>query len=279
MRKTLLLMLVVIGTTVFMAFDIQSDNGIAGYTGSPGQTTCTNCHNSFGASNSGPGAITIRSNMNNWQYVPGQTYTVSVVVSQTGRSLFGVGCEVLTSANANAGTVIITNSAKTRTRTATGGRINVVHQNNGGASADSAVFTFDWTAPTSNIGNVTFYFAGIAANNDGQNSGDYVYNSSQVATPASTTGIEQSASVQPSVRSYINSNGNIAIAFEAPSAVEPSVELFDLKGSLLSQHSFDPVQAGSVMLEMEKPVSSYQGTVIVRVTAGNSVLTGKINLK
>lgn len=279
MKKTLLLMGLVALTIVFMAFDIQSDNGIAGYTGSPGQTTCTNCHNSFGASNSGPGSITIRSTMNNWQYVPGQTYTISVVVSQAGRSLFGVGCEVLTATNTNAGSIIITNPVATRTRNTQSGRINVVHQNNGGASADSAVFSFDWTAPSTNIGNVTFYFAGIAANNNGQNSGDYVYNSSQVATPATSTGLVQSASTKPAVKTYVNQTGNIAVTFEASSAVRPVVEIYDLKGSLIARNSFDQVKAGSVVLEMERPASATQGTFIVRVTAGDSVMSDKINLK
>jgi len=279
MKKTLLLFAAVISTTVFMAFDIQSETGIAGYTGSPGENTCVNCHSSTGASNTGPGSIAIRSNMNNWEYVPGQTYSISVVVSQTGRSLFGMGLEALTSSNTNAGTLTITNAASTRLRTAANSRINVTHQNNGGASADSMVFTFNWTAPSTNIGNVTFYFAGIAANNNGQNSGDNVYNSSKVATPATTTALEEVASSNKTIRPYINGAGNIAIPVDVKAASSALVEMFDLKGSLLSRQTFDGIQSGAVVLEMEKPAMVSTGTFVVRVTAGNSIFTGKINLK
>lgn len=279
MKKTLLLFTAVISTTVFMAFDIQSDNGIAGYTGSPGENTCVNCHNSTGASNTGPGSITIRSNMNNWEYVPGQTYSISVVVSQAGRSLFGLGFEALSSSNTNAGTLTITNSTATRLRTAQNSRINVVHQQNGGVSPDSMVFTFNWTAPATNIGNVTFYFAGIAANNNGQNNGDNVYNSSKVATPATTTGLGEVVSSNNTFRPYINGSGNIAMPIELKVASSALVELYDLKGGLMASQSFEAVQSGPVVLEMEKPSAVSTGTYVVRVTSGNSIFTGKINLK
>lgn len=75
-------------------------------------------------------------------------------------------------------------------------RRNVVHQFNGGLHADSAIFTFNWVAPTTNIGNIIFYFAGIAANNNGSENNDYAYHSSRVVTPASATGIlEQNKSI------------------------------------------------------------------------------------
>ncbi|HRH37623.1 MAG TPA: hypothetical protein PK760_04730, partial [Flavobacteriales bacterium] len=55
------------------------NNGKAGRTGAPGENTCVNsCHNSY-ALNSGTGSIMLAStNMTNWQYVPGQTYTINV---------------------------------------------------------------------------------------------------------------------------------------------------------------------------------------------------------
>lgn len=54
-----------------MAFDILSGNDHAGYTGSPGELLCNDCHITYGASNSGPGTVYITSSMNNFQYVPG----------------------------------------------------------------------------------------------------------------------------------------------------------------------------------------------------------------
>ena len=170
---------------------ILSSTGRAGRTGSPGESTCVSCHNDF-ALNSGGGSVTIRNTgMNNWTYVPGTTYTISVKVAKAGATLFGVGVECLTAANGNAGTLVITNPGSTKLLNATVSgvsRINVVHTQNGGLANDSNVFVFNWTAPAAGTGNVTFYFAGNAANNDQSNNGDYIYTGSQVVTECSTIG-------------------------------------------------------------------------------------------
>jgi hypothetical protein len=114
-------------------------------------------------------------------------YTMSVTVSQTGINLFGVGIEALTAAGTNAGTLTITDAASTQIKTVTIGttsRRNIVHQLNGGASPNSKVFNFSWTAPAAGTGNVTFYFSGVAANGTGNENGDWVYNANQVFTEA-----------------------------------------------------------------------------------------------
>ena len=46
-------------------------------------------------------------------------------------------------------------------------------------------YTFTWTPPATNIGNVHFYVAGNAVNGDLTNQGDHVYTNSYVLTPAS----------------------------------------------------------------------------------------------
>lgn len=170
---------------IIMTSSILSDNGKAGKTNSPGESNCTSCHGDFTA-NTGGGSISItNTGMTNWQYTPGQTYPITVTVSKTGVPLFGVGVECLTAANANAGTFAITNTASTQLLSATVSgvsRINVTHKLNGGLSANSKAFTFNWTAPAAGTGPVTFYFSGVAANNNGNEAGDYVYYSNKLVT-------------------------------------------------------------------------------------------------
>ncbi len=185
MFKKLLLSSTLLACLFFMSSSQMSDNGKAARTGSPGETTCTGCHNDF-VLNSGGGSISLQSpGTPTFQYTPGQTYTMSVTVSRSANSLFGVGIEALTTANDNAGTLNITNAASTQIKSATVGvvlRRNIVHTLNGGATAASKVFNFSWTAPATGTGNVTFYFAGVAADADGNEAGDYVYSGSQVFT-------------------------------------------------------------------------------------------------
>ncbi len=163
--------------------ELQSDNGRAGVTGSPGESTCASggCHTSF-ALNSGGGGVRITTTVPATGYVAGTVYTVTVTPRRTGNTLFGLGFEALNSANTNAGT-IGTPAARCRKANAGNGRTNITHQLNGGLSTDSCAFSFPWTAPALTTGVVTMYAAGLAANANGATSGDYVYSTSITLSP------------------------------------------------------------------------------------------------
>lgn len=162
----------------------KSSGGKAGKTNSPGETTCTSCHS--GTINTGGGSVTITSpNLTGWEYAPGQTYTINVTVAQATIGLFALDFEALLPSGANAGTLVITNSTETQIKTVTVSgnvRNNVVQKLDGGLTTDSHTFTFNWTAPVSGTGSITFYVAGLACDADGGTSGDETYTSSQVVT-------------------------------------------------------------------------------------------------
>ncbi len=188
MIKKLLLSVFLLGGLVLFTSSQLSDNGKAGKTNAPGETTCVNsCHNSY-ALNAGPGSITMTAaGMPSFAYTPGQAYDITITVAQTGFGMFGIGVEALLASGANGGSFTITDAASTRIRTITVSgnvRNNVTHQLNGGLGTNSKAFNFKWTAPAAGSGNVTFYFSGVAANGTGNENGDYVYNSSQVVTEA-----------------------------------------------------------------------------------------------
>ncbi len=263
------------------AFDILSDNGKAGYTASPGEILCDDCHSSFGNSNAGSGTIYLTSSMNNWQYVPGQTYTMSVVVKHTGRPLFGFGCEALTSSNTNAGTIVVTNTAKTQLKSKSVSgvlRNNIVHQMNGGLANDSAVFTFNWQAPATNVGNVTFYFSGVAANNNGDDNGDYVYNSTKLVTPASTTGLTENHADHSHLQSHINQNGDITLKYVSEASVAPRVDLYDLNGRLIVSRNFELQGSGNVELVFDRPLGLREGIYVISLLSGSTVSSNKIHI-
>lgn len=283
MNKLLLLTIssaIVVGVSSFI---MLSDNGRAGNTGSPGETTCANsgCHTSFTV-NTGPGSIRLTSNMPNWQYVPGQTYTINAIVKYTGRNLFGIGLEALTSANANAGTIVVTNSTKTqiKTRLVSGvTRNNLVHQLNGGSSNDSCVFSFNWVAPSTNIGNVTFYYAGICANGNGSESGDYVYNSSKIVTPAGTTGIQQIVKNTDELK-VINLPGSnlLHLSYNAAEVGAVNAELYDIKGSIVASQDFGRQSEGKIELNMDLFNVNKSGLYILKIVHGSQQFSKKIVL-
>ncbi len=184
LKKISLSILPFLAVLVFSSEQLSED-GRAGYTGSPGEGDCTTCHTSF-AVNTGGGSITFQnSGMPANEYVAGQTYNMSITVTRSTNILFGFGFEALNSANDNAGTLNITDAAATQIKTLLVSGItrrNVVHQLNAGAASGSKTFNFSWTAPATGSGAVSFYFAGVAADASGSNINDYVYKSSLTVT-------------------------------------------------------------------------------------------------
>src|SRR4029079_13376265 len=67
---------------------------------------------------------------------------------------------------------------------------------------NGAPWTFNWTAPPTDIGIVTFYAAGNQANNDGNTSGDYIYKTFVTSAPFSATP-DYDVGVSPSTRAVV----------------------------------------------------------------------------
>jgi uncharacterized repeat protein (TIGR01451 family) len=159
----------------------------AGFTGAPLEFTCAECHVPADA---GTGTISINAPQT---YIPGQTYPITVTNSnpdQT-RRRWGFQLTALDPGDDKAGnlqstdilTQVLDNQGPGGARqyiehTAAGTFINQT----GGAS-----WTFNWTAPPTDVGPVTFYAAGNHANNDGNTSGDFIYFTFVASAPSSTT--------------------------------------------------------------------------------------------
>lgn len=227
-----------LGTAGVLFFaGIDSDNGKAGATGSPGENNCRNCHSTY-ALNSSLGSIAISSTMTNWEYVPGQTYQISVTVAQTGKNLFGLGFEALLPSGANAGTLTAGTGTTIKNATVSGNsRRNVVHQLNGGASAGTHTFTFTWAAPATDVGPITFYAAGDACNGNGSDTGDYVYTSSQVVNPA-PTGIIEEAIAPFTFSFYPNPTTEIiTVNYALEQSAKVNTTIYDLTGKQIHAES------------------------------------------
>lgn len=237
--RTALFSALTLGALSIMSFDILEDSGKAGRTGSPGETTCTGCHTGF-VINDGTGSVVISSPDigATWEYMPGDTYTIEVTVSRTGGPLFGFGLECLTGSTPaqNAGTLIVTNPAETHILNATVSTVvrkNMVHTLNGGLASGSKTFTFKWAAPTTNVGNVTFYCTGNAANNNGAKTGDHIYSTTQVVTPALGAGTNELAQTSTDFNVFPNpANENLFVTYTAAAGEQVDFTLMTLDGKV-----------------------------------------------
>ena len=154
----------------------------AGYTHAPGELDCSDCHTTPAVS-SGTLALGIPD-----KYTPGQTYDITVTHASADptRVRWGFEMTALDSADEKAGAFA---PADDLTRVVNGegpfpAREYVEHTSKGtfAGQQNGASWTFKWTAPTEDVGPVTFYLAGNQANGDGNNSGDNIYFTFKSAT-------------------------------------------------------------------------------------------------
>jgi len=184
MRKLKVVMVVLTCVAVAYAF---SSGPPAGSVGAPGENplACASCHG-------GPlnpdtrGSIMMSGIPAN--YVPGQRYPLMVTVSHpdADRRRWGFQITVLTqNGNQPAGSLVVTNPSLTRLLIGGpgGNRQYIEHTTpgTGRGMRGGMSWSFDWVAPSQNMGPVVFYAAGSAANDNGNQSGDKIYTTSVVA--------------------------------------------------------------------------------------------------
>ncbi len=133
----------------------------------PAELTCQGCHSSFSV-NSGPGSLTVTGVPAT--YTLGQEVTVTVTLTQADRARYGFQATALDELGRKAGDLVLV-AGDTRTQLANGtgnyaGR-QYVHQTTAGfapSGTNTGSWTFTWRAPATNVGRVTLYVSGNAAN-------------------------------------------------------------------------------------------------------------------
>ncbi len=164
-------------------------------TGAPNELTCaqTTCHDGVTATvNSGTGSCDVEFDGGNDFYDNNKTYQVKVKVSHTALVKYGFQVvAIFKSDKKPAGTVTITDTIRTQLRdkkTVSWGccpsREWVEHTAKGitAASPGSLEWTYNWKAPATGIGEVVFYLAALAGNNDAKDTLDYTYTKTKTIT-------------------------------------------------------------------------------------------------
>jgi len=138
--------------------------------------TCAACH-----TGSGSGSLDLAFGDGSLTYLPGETYSLSVILQDTGQSRFGFS---MSARDESSPTVDVGSwTAGDNSGVYDGGR-HIGHSNAPFAT-DAFTFELSWTAPAEDVGSVRFYVAGNAANGNGSNgSGDNVYTQQLTISPA-----------------------------------------------------------------------------------------------
>ncbi len=174
----------------------------AGSSGVPGERTCSSCHVGPDPSAGGKVELSFSGGQN---YTPGVPQTLTVTVTEPAARLYGFQATARKMSNlrevagtfSGPGLLNLCDSPDLTRETpkpASGCTAERPLEFIGHAEASSAnTFTFTWTPPSSDVGEVRIYVAANAANGNGQETGDRIYTANYTLTP-------QAAGPKPSIR-------------------------------------------------------------------------------
>lgn len=265
------------------------------------ETNCTSCH--FGNSlNATGGTLTITAPAS---YEPNQKYTIKVALSRTGLIRFGFEITALDETGKPAGTFTITDSTRTQLidgdpfsefkdrkyveQTAAGSAIPA------GGSAGATEWAFDWTAPATRIGKITFYAAGNAANNSNSAIGDFIYTKTATVRPSVVTvsGASFDNTTSNASNSSIVSGFGVDLATATATATgdadpnTPGIQLpstlggttVTVRDSLNATHNATLFYVSPTQVNYLLPSAMANGVATVTFTSGNgTVSTGTLTI-
>jgi hypothetical protein len=169
----------------------------AGKSGAPGESTCNeaSCHVGTGL-NAGPGSVKIFAE--GTTYIPGVTQRIQVSINDPNQRRWGFQLTARTDSNSANRAGILTSIDNTTLVICTAANLLEVqctsapvkqyieHSSEGNiitAVGAGNTYSFDWTPPATDVGNITLYAAGNAANGNTLETGDRIYTTTLTLTP------------------------------------------------------------------------------------------------
>ena len=226
MKKNYYIALIALaGLPVLWSYSSGPGNANLQVSGAPGEGTCVSCH-SGNALNSGGGSVSVELGTALTQYVPGQSYSVTVVGSGSAAQKYGFQLSaVRTSDNSSAGTFTAGTGTALRS---INGKSYIEHN----TPSTSGNWTFTWDAPATDVGEIVFYVAGNSAESPGGTGGDNIYTD----TLAVTANVVSVASIDRAALNaiYPNPASDVASAkvfLETQDQV--SAQVIDLNGKVV----------------------------------------------
>ncbi len=189
----------------------------ARHTGAAGDQTCTECH--VGTANPSGGKVEVAF-PGGLTYTPGVKQKLTVTVTDSpARNVNGFQLTARLASNERNG--------QAGTFTTLDGLTQVICENDsprpaGGCSSSAPiefiehttsgsrvnVWSFEWTPPASDVGNVRIFVAGNSANGNGQNTGDRIFTANYTLTPAAAQGQRPAIrSAQPVLQAFSGTSG------------------------------------------------------------------------
>lgn len=234
-------------------------------TGSPGDTkSCTICHT--GTAQQVTGIIT--TNIPPAGYVPGATYIIDALCVDPTRTRFGFEISPQNATGAKLGVLSISDAVRTKL---VGSGKYITHTSAGTSGAGSILWSFNWTAPPTGSGDVTFYGAFNFSNHNNSASGDLI-KLSQLTVGEDLNVYTQSINYDESFTLYPNpvkDHFSITMADNFP--IE-RISIFDMNG-----RQFHPAGYTQLPGKIELNISNFpEGTYFVSFATQKRTFKSKV---
>lgn len=244
-----------------------------GLTNAPGEQNCTQCHN--GQINAGTGNVAITVVGGATTYKPDSTYEIHVKVTQASINRFGFQATVLDEAGNKAGTITLLEANATDLQ-ASGGKDYINHKGGGTNGSGSKEWKFNWKAPATPAGKITIYATGIAANGNGQNTGDNTYSTKYDLSLAPTT-VDKTLNLPMVTISPNPVTEFMQTQFTLLQKADVRLTILDLKGAELYSETL-PGFTGTYNKTFEANLFPTAGVYVIKINAGAESITRKFSV-
>jgi hypothetical protein len=236
--------------------------GIAGNTGAPGESTCARCHGASLIVGGSESNLTFKDSVNSLitSYKPNHTYNLTFGLSEL--TVKGFQIVGLDANNKQAGTL----TAGTNTMVTTqGGKQYLNHTDKLNSS-----WTFKWKAPSTYVGDITFY---VASGNK-----QTIYKSSYklaAFVESKTTAIKVNENNFEFTAFYVAASQNLYLKCDADLKGDAFVNVLDMNGRSVAYKKVGTVN-GTSTKEIELPMAFQPGTYVVNMFVNNYMSSKKI---
>ena len=256
---------------------LDANGPAGGKTGAPGEQNCTACHSGSTQAGTTENVFTVLDANNNpvSSYILGETYTVNLAMASNPAKK-GFQATALSGSNVMAGTFTAGTTTQIKTATISGGQRKYADHKSSSNTSSTPLWSWTWTAPTANVGDVTFYVASNKANNNNGDSGDQIYLSQHVITAPSTAGIEENEFKSFFKASYNAEKNGVQLNFNSLKADKIYINVVDLTGKSVVARNIGIAKIGENSEFVSFANQLPKGYYVVNMFLNNKALSSKI---
>lgn len=261
----------------FHSGKLYSSGGIVNATGAPTENNCTYCHSGSVLSGAAENNLVVTTGfLQVSSYVPGQTYNMALQMNSNPAKK-GFAATVLDAFGTKAGTLIGV-AVPGGTQSYVGGAREYVSHKAASNNDTYPTWSWQWTAPATDMGDLIIYVATNAANGDNGTSGDLIYLSQYALTvdnsSASVTEIEDAN--EGFTAGYSIETNSIIIDAISSSTGPIEVNVVSLEGKIVKSVSLGEAIIGENHHSVCLPSSLDDGIYVVHYLIGNNARSTKV---